>query len=214
LTLNTLRDSWSGFSADVAAKYLKTYGSPSIDSKLVLADVLRAASGGNALKLIELGCGNGQLAEFFAERGLVFDYTGVDFSEPLLAAGRKAFAQCANIRFVNEDVHKLSGVTGRFDFAIYSHVIEMLSSPEASLAAAKLVAEKIAIRFFEPPEAEHTQVELLNLDVGNPGSPPHPYIRWQISRDYYRLMLANLGVTHVDVYRTRSKDQVHILNFS
>src|SRR5262245_23170163 len=141
--MNTLRDSWSGFSADVAEKYLKSYGSPSLDSKLVLADILMAAGKAKTLKLIELGGGNGQLAEYFTERGLSFDYTGVDFSEPLLAAGQKAFAGSPNVRFVNEDVQALGSIDGHYDFAIYSHVIEMLSSPEASLAAARRVAAKI-----------------------------------------------------------------------
>lgn len=211
--MSTLRDSWSSFSADVADKYLKTYGAPSVDSKLVLTDVLKSSSGGKALRLLELGCGNGQLAEYFTEKGLAFDYTGVDFSEPLLSAGKKAFAGMPNIRFINDDVEALTGLTGRYDFAVYSHVIEMLSSPEASLAAARRVADKIAIRFFVPPDTEHTQVELRNLDNGTADSTPRPYIRWQIGRSFYRLMLTNLGATRVDVYRTRSTDQVHILHF-
>lgn len=212
--MSTLRDSWSGFSADVAEKYLKGYGSPSEDSKIVLADILKSAATGKSLKLIELGCGNGQLAEYLIERGLNFSYTGVDFSDPLLAAGRKAFAERSNVDFINDDIHTLEKIDKHFDYAIYSHVIEMLSSPETSLAAARRVSDKIVIRFFEPPDAEFTQVELRNLDVGDPSAAPHPYIRWQIGRDFYRLMLAKLGVTRVDVYQTRSKDQVHILHFS
>lgn len=208
--MSRLQDSWNALSPDISAKYLKTFGHPSVDSKQVLLEVLQEAAGGRRLKLLELGCGNGQLAEYFLEQGLDCDYTGVDFSEPLLEAGRKVFAGSDRVRFVNGDVQLLDNIEGRFDFAIYSHVIEMLSSPEHSLRAARRVADRIAIRFFEPPDFDATTVEMPEMDLGKG---PVPYLRWKMGRSYYRLILAELGVTRLDLYRTPAKDQVHILNF-
>jgi ubiquinone/menaquinone biosynthesis C-methylase UbiE len=116
--MSKLKDSWNSLSPEISAKYLKTFGHPSVDSKQVLLEVLQEASGGKRLKLLELGCGNGQLAEYFLEQGLDCDYTGVDFSEPLLEAGRHTFAGKDHVRFVNGDVQLLDNVEGRFDFVI------------------------------------------------------------------------------------------------
>lgn len=211
--MSVLKDTWNGFSAEVAGKYLKTFGAPSLDSKQILADILEdQARQRGELRLVELGCGNGQLAEYFVERGLNFDYTGVDFSRPLLAAARQTFANNPRVRFVEDDVHSLDAVSGPFDFAIYSHVIEMVSSPEHTLRSARRIARGIIIRFFEPPEADATTVELRNMEIGDSGAVPHPYIRWTMGRDFYRLILAQLGVKRVDVYQSAAKDQVHVLS--
>jgi SAM-dependent methyltransferase len=209
--MSKLQDSWNAFSPDISAAYLKTFGHPSLDSKQLLLDVLKEAASGTRLALMELGCGNGQLAEYFFEQKLDCEYTGVDFSEPLLAAGRKVFAGDARVRFVNDDVETLNGVSGRFDFVIYSHVIEMLASPERSLRAARQLADRIVIRFFEPPDFDTTTVELQEMNLGKG---PVPYVRWKMGRSYYRLILAELGATRVDIYRTATKDQVHVLHFA
>jgi ubiquinone/menaquinone biosynthesis C-methylase UbiE len=211
--MSILQDSWSNFSSDVARKYLKSFGSPSEESKKLLADILLDSGGGRPLKLIELGCGNGQLAEYLFDRELDFTYTGVDFSDPLLKAGQERFAGNSAVRFVKADIHQLLEITSGYDYAIYSHVIEILSSPETALKSAKRIADRILIRFFEPPEHADTTVEIVNLNIGRPDAPLNPYLRWTLGRDYYRLILAKLGVQRVDVYRTATKDQVHVLHF-
>lgn len=210
--MSILQESWSSFSSEVASKYLKGFGHPSEDSKRLLADILMREAHGKPLKLIELGCGNGQLAEYFVSRRMNFTYLGADFSDPLLEAARVVFAENPKVRFIKEDVERLESVTDTFDVAIFSHVIEMLSSPEAALTAAKRVSKVIAIRFFEPPDHEATRVELRFMDTGGPRSPP--YLRWSMGNDYYRLILAKLGVTVVDVYQSRDRDQIHLLRFT
>lgn len=209
--MSILQKSWSSFSPDIASKYLKGFGHPSEDSKRLLADILVRENPGKTLNLIELGCGNGQLAEYFVSRQMDFTYLGVDFSDSLLEAARRTFPENPQIRFIKDNVEQLNGVSDTFDIAIFSHVIEMLSSPEAALGAAKRVAKAIAIRFFEPPDHEATRVELRAMDIGGPESPP--YLRWSMSNDYYRLILAKLGVKAVDVYQSRDRDQIHLLRF-
>ena len=54
-------------------------------------------------------------------------------------------------------------------------------------------------------------VELKEMDVGKG---PVPYLRWKMGRSYYRLILSELGVSRVDVYRTPARDQVHVLHFA
>lgn len=208
-----LEESWNAFSPEVSSAYLKSFGAPSQGSKTLLADVLLEIAAGRSLRLIELGCGNGQLAEYFQERGLNFTYLGVDFSVPLLDAGRQAFSNNPAVRFVQDDVQSLAAVTEKFDVAVYSHVLEMLSSPEASLAASRRIADRILVRFFEPPDAEATKVDILDLNTGKDEGRPVPYLRWTMGRDFYRLILARIGVKRVDVYRLPEKDQIHLLHF-
>lgn len=208
--MTQLEESWSAFSTEIAKRYLKSYGHPSIESKVVLTDILLQEARKHPLKLIELGCGNGQLAEYLYERGLNGSYTGVDFSDPLLSAARETFANNPAVTFVKSDVHLLDGLDHDYDFAIYSHVIELLSSPEDALRAAKQVARRIIVRFYEPPEFENTTVELREMDVGGGKV---PYIRWKMGRDFYQFVLAKLGAKSVDVYKTASTDQVHVIHF-
>jgi len=213
MTSDRLERSWSAVSPEIAAKYLKGYGAPSLASRQLLRDVLVEIGGGRSLRLLDLGCGNGQLYEFFRATGLHCHYTGVDFSDSLLAAAHAALGSDPNACFVKANVETLTGVVGDFDVVTYSHVIEMLSSPEAALTNARRLAGHIVIRFFEPPEFDIDLVELRELDVG--GGRVEPYLRRKMSRDYYRMILAKIGCSRVDIYQEAGdKDQVHVLQFS
>jgi SAM-dependent methyltransferase len=204
--------SWGSLTRQRATEYLKTYGAPSVGSKQLLLEVIREQVADRPVSLIDLGCGNAQLYEFFREQELDCDYTGVDVSEPLLQVARSNHEADPHAHFVISDVNTLDGVAGRFDVAIYSHVLEILSAPERSLLAARALAGCIMIRFFEPPEAEHDLVEVRELETGDGGLVP--YLRRTMGRDYYRLILSKLGCTRVDVYQDETaKDQVHVLHY-
>lgn len=210
--MDLLSKSWGSISPKRAAEFLTTYGAPSEGSKRLLLEVLREHAGDRRLSLLDLGCGNGHLCTYLRAEGLECHYTGVDVSEPLLDAARAALAGEPDTSLVLADVNTLEGVTGRYDVAVYSHVLEILASPEASLLAARRLASSIAIRFFEPPERETDLVEIRELETGD--GDPVPYIRRTMGRDYYRLMLAKLGCTRVDVYQDETaKDQVHLLHY-
>jgi ubiquinone/menaquinone biosynthesis C-methylase UbiE len=207
--MSDLRDSWSAFSPEIALQYLKTYGHPAVSSKALLLDVLRhEVRVQGRPRVIDLGCGNGQLGEYFLEKGFDCEYTGVDFSDVLLDVGRRALPHA---NFIKDDLNALAIGTTRFDVAIYSHVIELLSAPEDSLAAAKRIADKVIIRFYEPPEFDTDSVELRWMEVGS--EKRVPYLRRKMSRDYYSLILSRIGCKTVDVYRDITKDQIHVLHF-
>jgi ubiquinone/menaquinone biosynthesis C-methylase UbiE len=207
--MKSLSDSWNAFSPEVAAQYLKTYGHPSVSSKALLVDVLRQyTANAKVPKVIDLGCGNAQLGEYFIEKDFRCDYTGVDFADVLLDAGRKALPSS---QFIKDDVNTLTRVSGEYDVALYSHVVELLSAPEDSLSAARRLSDLVVIRFYEPPEFESDVVEMLWMDVGAEKSVP--FLRRKMSRDYYQLVLSRIGCKRVDVYRDTSKDQVHVLTF-
>jgi SAM-dependent methyltransferase len=210
--VDILQKSWGSLTRERASEYLKTYGAPSPGSKQLLLEVIEEQVKGRPVSLLDLGCGNAQLYEFFRDQKLDCDYTGVDVSEPLLQVARSNHEGDSRAHFVTADVNSLEGVGGRFDVAIYSHVLEILPSPELSLIAAKALAEHIMIRFFEPPDAEHDLVELREMEIGD--GTTVPYLRRTMGRDYYRLILSKLGCTRVDVYQDETaKDQVHVLHY-
>lgn len=209
---NALERSWSAFSPEIAKRYLDGYGHPSLRSKELLGDLLLELAANQPLKLAEIGCGNGQLLSYFRERKLACSYVGVDFSSSLLAAARERFAGDDTAQFIHDDAQTLDHVRGHFDFVIYSHVIEILSDPELSLRRASKLAPHVIIRFFEPPVFDTDTVELREMEVGNGVSVP--YLRRKMSRDFYRLILANSGCTRVDVYQADGdKDQIHLLRY-
>lgn len=202
------QESWDSFSPEVAEAYLKSFGHPAPGSKQILLDLVRGLTEHTSPSILDLGCGNGQLLEFFKRHGLQCAYTGVDFSESLLSVARHDHPDA---HFILGDVNKLPHlVIGPFDCVIYSHVIEMLESPELSLHEARRLTKKIFIRFFEPPEFEVDTVELREMELGRGRV---PYLRRKMSRDHYRLILSHIGCSRVDVYRDASKDQVHVLHF-
>jgi SAM-dependent methyltransferase len=210
--MDALPRSWNSLTEDRAAEYLKTYGAPSPGSKRLLVEVIREQLPRSAVSVLDLGCGNAQLYEYFRERELDCDYTGVDVSEPLLSVARENHRDDPRAHFLSADVNTLAGIEGRFDVAIYSHVLEIIGSPESSLLAAKALAGRIMIRFFEPPDAEHDLVELREMEIGDGSTVP--YLRRTMGRDYYRLILAKLGCMQVDVYQDETaKDQVHVLHY-
>jgi len=211
--MSQLEQSWSGFSPVIAAGYLTTYGSPSLRSRELTYKLLKKVEPANGLiKIIDFGCGNGQLYQFFREQGLSCSYLGVDFSETLLDAARQAMASDANTGFIKADVEALEGVDSDFDVAIFSHVLEILSCPEQALRNAKRVARRIMIRFYEPPEFDVDTVELRQMDLYDGRTVP--YIRRKMSRDYYRLILARIGCVRVDIFQAEGdKDQIHLLSF-
>lgn len=207
--MTQLSDSWNAFSPEVASQYLKTYGHPAVSSKALLVDVLKQYTKQTPNpKVIDLGCGNAQMGEYFIEQQFPCDYTGVDFSDVLLDAGRKALPSA---QFIKDDVNTLDAVSGKYDVAFYSHVVELLAAPEDSLAAARRLSDLVVIRFYEPPDFERDSIELRWLDVGS--DKQVPYLRRKMSRDYYSLILARLNCKRVDVFRDTSKDQVHVLVF-
>lgn len=199
----TLHDSWSAFTAERAELYLTGRGS-SADSKRILTELLKKEP--RPLSILDIGCGNAQLYGYFKEHGLVCTYTGVDFSVPLLTAARRTYPE---ITLFANDIHTLGKNVGHYDVALYSHVVEMLESPEESLYHAKQLADKIIIRFFEPPHFEFDRVEMKEMEEGL-GSVP--YLRRKMGKKYYEGIVERLGMT-VTVFKSNSEDEIHVLNY-
>ncbi len=210
--MTPIKASWSAFSARIARVYLDGWGHPSSHSKALTATLLAEIFEGRSFRLADFGCGNGHLCDYFATSGLSLDYVGYDFSTSLLEAARQRYAGRPRTRFVEADIEDPALDAEPSDIVLFSHVIEMLQSPQKALLAARRVAPLIMIRFFEPPIAKFDITEMRQLDVG--GDRTEPYLRRTMSKAYYNLLLNEIGCRSVAVhYVDGDKDQVHVLRF-
>lgn len=207
--MSILKNSWGAFSEKAAEKYLDGFGNGSENSIEIVSEIIKGF--GENIKIVDFGCGNGQLIKKIINLGVSAHITGVDFSESLLNA---ALESLPDSNFINDDVIKLSKVTTNYKIGIYSHVIEMLESPMESLLNASKICEIIIIRFFEPPNFELDSVEIKEMIVDEETNYKVPYIRRKISKNYYNLILNDIKCKKVEKYLDEySKDEVHVLYF-
>ncbi len=205
-----LEESWNSFSESRAEAYLKTFGHPSKSSRELLIDILRKDTNGKKFSVLDIGCGNAQLYEYMKSSGLNVEYTGVDFSEKLLEAAKKNNPEAT---FIHDDVQTLDKINGQYDYVIYSHVIEMLASPEHSLMQASKLSKTILVRFFEPPVFEYDTVDLKMMETAE--NLKVPYLRRKMSHDYYDMILKKIGCQKLYIRKdNNSKDQIHIIHLS
>ena len=159
--MNILKTTWSAFTPEIAKIYLDGHGNPSNSSKDLMASVLKDIFGTRQFRLADFGCGNGHLFGFFRARGLNCEYIGFDFSASLVAAGRERYGSEPRVRFCEVDIEDPELKVPSCDIVLYSHVIEMLQSPQKSLLAACRTAPMAMIRFFEPPTGDFDITEIL-----------------------------------------------------
>lgn len=211
--ISAIKQSWSAFDAKIAKAYLDGYGHPSDRSKILMASVLTELFGEREFRLADFGCGNGHLYSFFRDRGLNIRYAGYDFSTSLLDAARERHANDDRAVFAEVDIQNPNLAAEPADIVLFSHVLEMLESPGAALAAARKLAPRIMIRFFEPPTDRFDLVELRQMEVSS-NQPTVPYLRRSFSQSFYDLLLAEANCRTVDIHQVvGDKDQVHILSF-
>ncbi len=90
---------------------------PPWDTGIVPPELVRFTENHPPGRALDLGCGTGTNAIYLAKNG--WDVTAVDFSRRALSiAKRKASFQQVNIKFLLDDVSKLSRVTGKFDLIL------------------------------------------------------------------------------------------------
>src|SRR3569833_3667239 len=165
--MNSLaKDSWSAFDAQTAKIYLDGYGHPSERSKILMASVLAEQFGKEQIHLADFGCGYGHLYGFFVKRGLNLRYTGYDFSTSLLEAAHEKYQGDDRVAFKDADIQDPDMEGAPADIVLFSHVLETLECPCGALSAARRLAPRIMIRFFEPPADRYDLVEIRKLDTG------------------------------------------------
>jgi SAM-dependent methyltransferase len=117
--------------------------------------LLDAAGVASGTRVLDVGCGLGDLAAAAAARGS--RVTGVDLAEGMLAAAR---ARHPGIEFVHGDVERLPFADAAFDVVLAAFVVNHV--PDAERAAAELARVcrgRVALAMWGPPE----EVALLGL---------------------------------------------------
>ena len=210
--MDFLKSSWGSFTRSSAKDFLRTTGAPAHSSMNLMAKILRDRCGiSQTDTLLDVGCGNASVYITLKENKAACTYFGIDFSTALLQAGKELHPE---IWLGEMDVQSLALKDDSMDYVVFSHVLEMLSSPEKALRECKRVCrKKILIRFFEPPVFQFDETELRFMNYGGMGTTP--YLRRKMSKDFYDMMLTNCGIRKVEIYRDHfSKDQIHVLDVS
>jgi ubiquinone/menaquinone biosynthesis C-methylase UbiE len=208
--MDFLKASWGKFTGATAREFLRTTGAPAHTSMDLMVKILRDRSRmAPTDSLLDIGCGNASVYSSLKAGGLSCRYIGIDFSSALLRAGREIHPE---VGLFEMDARALALRDRSIDYVVFSHVLEMLSSPELALRESRRVCRKsIIIRFFEPPVFEFDETELRFMEYGGMGKVP--YLRRKMSKNFYDMMLSNCGIRSVDVYQdVSSKDQIHVLD--
>jgi len=106
------------------AEFEVLHGRKLEDRRLAAVHALAAARPGD--RVLDIGCGRGELAHAFAQGGAAV--TAIDYSEDALALAREV-AGDQTVRFVAGDATAFTDPDG-FDIAVASDVIEHLAPPE------------------------------------------------------------------------------------
>ncbi len=108
--------------------------------KKILSDIMRKSeSKGGSLKVLDVGCGNGEFCAFLSSMG--FWVTGVDSSKDGIKIAQKNFPQ---VSFLEKSIYELdeTDIEDKFDIITSVEVIEHLAVPGKLLTKAK--------RFLKP----------------------------------------------------------------
>jgi ubiquinone/menaquinone biosynthesis C-methylase UbiE len=84
------------------------------------------------LKVLDVGCGTGELSVLFAEMG--HEVIGIDLSEKMMEKGReKSISQGLGIKFMNGDAEEPLFDEGSFDVLVTRHLLWTLPNPEKAV---------------------------------------------------------------------------------
>lgn len=132
-------------------------------------------------EVLDIGCGDGVLAELVAERAR--SVTCVDISPTVIAAARKRLHDFANVEFVEADMHALPLASARYDHVFMMHALAYTKETKAVLAeTARLL--KPGGRLIIAALAEHTHEETTRA---------YDHLNLGIQPDKLRKLLMNCG---------------------
>ena len=128
----------SGFGQEQARRYEAWFDTPfgrraDLAEKRIAAHLLRYFP--DARSVLEVGCGTGHFARWFAGRGLYV--AGLDMSAPMLAASNEI---SPGLEVVRGDAMRLPFASGSFDLVAIITALEFFERPEVALAEAARVA--------------------------------------------------------------------------
>jgi SAM-dependent methyltransferase len=126
-------EAWNGYEGEHWAAHYDRYDAVNGGFNAPLLD---AAGIGAGDRVVDLGCGNGQLTRDAARRATAGHTTGLDLSEPMLARAReRAKAESVdNVSFEQADVQVHPFELGSYDVALSRFGIMFFADPVAAFA--------------------------------------------------------------------------------
>ncbi|HEX5405229.1 MAG TPA: methyltransferase domain-containing protein [Pseudonocardiaceae bacterium] len=124
---------WNGYEGQHWATHYDRYDAVNSGFNEALLD---AADISERARVLDLGCGNGQLTRAAARRARLGRVTGVDLSEPMLARARDRAGteQVPNVSFQRGDVQVHPFQDGSFDVALSRFGVMFFADPVAAFA--------------------------------------------------------------------------------
>jgi ubiquinone/menaquinone biosynthesis C-methylase UbiE len=114
------------------------HGIKSDEERMAWKQALQSVLGKGHLKVLDVGCGTGEISLLLAEMG--HQVTGIDLSEKMLALARsKAKASRFKARFEPGDAEALTFADGSFDVVLNRHLLWTLPHPKEALQEWKRV---------------------------------------------------------------------------
>lgn len=126
-------EAWNGYEGEHWAGNADRYDAMNGGFNAALLDAARVGTGD---RVLDIGCGNGQLTRLAARRTGSGAATGVDLSGPMLARAReRALAEgVRNVSFVQGDVQVYPFTDGEFEVALSRFGIMFFADPVAAFA--------------------------------------------------------------------------------
>ncbi len=124
---------WNGYEGEHWAAHYDRYDAVNDGFNEALLD---AATISEHARVLDLGCGNGQLTRAAARRARFGQVTGIDLSDPMLARAReRAKAETVpNVSFERGDVQVYPFRDGSFDVALSRFGVMFFADPVAAFA--------------------------------------------------------------------------------
>jgi len=119
------------------------------------------------VRLLDVGCSQGDLLEFFKASGK-YEAQGLDFAE-----GPVAWARSRGLDVSQGDVERMGYPEGRFDMVVAVHTVEHMQDPERSLREIHRVLAPGGYFFAVCPCLSHIKARLAGEDWKYWGPPGH-----------------------------------------
>lgn len=204
---SVIENSWNSFEANYAENYLHD-----ADKTLPYELINYIFSNFKNPSIVDIGCGNARLYEYFSNFNKEYSYQGYDISTPLVDAANKKFGERLNFKCNLIDSSLTSLKDKKFDIAICSHVVELCDSPEKLFYYLSNISKTIAIIWYEYPRFEFSELEIRNYvshDTAKKGIIT-PYLRNRYSKHYLNFLLSRFNLKSV-LRRTISSDEKDVL---
>jgi len=212
--LNSIsRGSWKNFTNSMSQTEIDSFlvdhtSREQAARKEVIRQIIAISKEQN-VRVLELGCGNGERYDTIKKFGFPIEWTGIDIAPSLIDAARMKHPEMSWLVGDCEFPTVVLGDSsaGAFDVALYCHVMEILASPAESLKSVRKIAKKVIVEFFEPPSSKTHRTE-IRIFKGT----DLPYLRHQFNISTWELWCAEAGFNKIEIFRTFGKYEVHVVS--